>query len=63
MLRIVIQRHEFDFNSGMERKDLITRDVELPEIEDLLTSGGRGPQGFESFQLVGIEVLPEIKDT
>lgn len=57
MLRFVIERHESDFNSGMERRDIMTLDAELPQLEELLKRGGKGEMGFESWQLRGVEIL------
>lgn len=57
MLRFVIERHEMDFNSGMDLRDLKTVDVDIPQLEELLRRGGRGEMGFESWQLRGVEIL------
>lgn len=57
MLRFVIECHESDFNSGMERRDVKTLDVDLPQLEELLRRGCRGEIGFESWQLRGVEIL------
>ena len=57
MIRFVIERHEHDFNSGLERRDFKTLDVDLPELEEMLGRGGRGEMGFESWQLRGVEIL------
>lgn len=58
MIRLIVECHEVDANVGIERKDYTTIDVELPELEALLKRGGKGPMGFESWRLVGAEVLP-----
>ena len=58
MIRLVIECHEYDFNSGMERRDFHTVDVELPEVEAMLKRGGKGEMGFESWRLLGAEMLP-----
>lgn len=57
MLRFIVECHESDFNSCMDRRDFKTLDVELPQLEELLRRGGRGEMGFESWQLRGVEVL------
>ena len=57
MIRLIIECHEVDANVGIERKDYTTLDVELPELEALLKRGGKGPMGFESWRLLGAEVL------
>ena len=57
MLRFVVEKHEQDHNSGFERRDVVTLDIELPELERLLNRGGRGEMGFESWRLLGVEIL------
>lgn len=57
MIRLIVECHQADFNAGSERKDYVTLDVELPELEWLLLKGGRGEMGFESWRLLGAEVL------
>lgn len=59
MIRLIVECHESDFHSGLERRDFRTLDVELPELEALLRRGGRGEMGFESWRLLGAEVLEE----
>lgn len=57
MIRLIVQRHEMNCNTGEDRRDFFTLDVDLPDLEAMLTSGGRGEMGFESWQLLGAEVL------
>ena len=57
MIRLIVECHKADFNAGSERKDYVTLDVELPELERMLTKGGKGEMGFESWRLLGAEVL------
>lgn len=59
MLRFIIEKHEYDFNSGLERKDYRTILIDLPEMEDILSKGGRGECGFESWKLIGVEIVEE----
>ena len=59
MIRFIVECHKSDFNSGLERRDYVTVDVGVPELERLLSKGGRGDMGFESWRLLGAEVLPE----
>lgn len=61
MIRLVVQSHEHDFNSGMERKDFHTIVVDIPELEAMLNRGGKGEMGFESWQLLGAEIIHEVK--
>lgn len=57
MIRFIVQRHEQDHNCGLERRDFVTIDASVPELERLLRKGGRGEMGFESYQLLGAELL------
>lgn len=57
MIRFVVECHEMYYGPGIDRRDYVTVDVELPELEALLTRGGKGEGGFESWRLLGAEVL------
>lgn len=46
------------YGPGIDRRDYVTVDVELPELEALLKRGGHGEGGFESWRLLGAEILP-----
>lgn len=59
MIRFIIKRHERDNNSGAEMLDYKTVDIDAPELEKILSGGGSGPMGFESFQLIGAEIIHE----
>lgn len=63
MIRFIIQTHEFDFNSGFERKDFQTIDLDVPSLEQLLKSGGRGEMGFCSTTLIGVEIIEPQGET
>ena len=58
MIRLVVECHEMQYGPGIDRRDYVTVDVELPELEALLKRGGRGEDGFESWRLLGAEILP-----
>lgn len=62
MIRFIVQRHEQDHNSGLERRDFVTLDASVPELEQLLRKGGRGEVGFEHYQLLGAELLEPAPD-
>lgn len=57
MLRFIVQRHTIEFGPGIDRRDHFTVDVEVPALEAMLRQGGSGEGGFESWQLLGVEVL------
>ena len=61
MIRVILKRSTLDttFEQYPDRVDTFrTIDIECPEIEAALKSGGCGPRGFDQTQLVGIEVIP-----
>ena len=58
MIRFIVQAHEVD-ELGLDRKDFHTIDAEVPTLEAALMRGGRGGFGFNSWTLVGAEVLPK----
>ena len=57
MLRFIIERHEQNNNQCTDWKDCYTVDIDVPELEKALTRGGYGEMGFESHNLLGVEVL------
>lgn len=57
MIRFIIKRHEVDHNSGSDTTSYQTLDINLPALQKILEGGGRGEIGFESFQLIGAEVI------
>ena len=57
MIRFIVERHSYDFNSGQEEKIIQTFDFNVPMLENMLTRGGSGPSGFDSSRLVGVEVV------
>ncbi len=59
MIRFIIERHKIDANSGLNRKDYSTFDISVPELEEILTRGGHGESGSESYRLIGVEVIQE----
>ena len=58
MIRFVVECHEMQYGTGIDHRDYVTVDVELPELEALLKRGGCGEGGFESWRLLGAEILP-----
>jgi len=57
MIRFIVQRHEVDFNSGLESKTYHTIEIDVPELEQMLDQGGKGEMGFCNWQLLGVEVF------
>lgn len=61
MLRFIIRRQWKDGYSGAEGEHFQTLDIDVPELQDALTAGGYGEQGFDMPSLVGVEVLPAAR--
>lgn len=60
MLRFILRRKTRDeYNGGFEHESFETIEINVPELESLLTRGGSGPSGYDATSLVGIEVSPE----
>lgn len=57
MIRFIVERHKADFNAGLERRDFITLDVDVPDLEALMLRGGHGEMGFDSWRLLGAEII------
>ena len=57
MIRFIVERHHADHNVGFERRDIITLDKDLPDLEAMLRKGGYGEMGFDSWRLLGAEVI------
>ena len=58
MIRFIVECHEMQYGPGIDRRDFVTLDVDLPELEAMLLRGGKGEGGFESWRLLGAEILP-----
>lgn len=56
-LRFIIKRRAQDPHTGLRSSGHQTIDLEVPELEALLTSGGQGPAGYDVCELAGVEVL------
>lgn len=65
MLRFILRRSVFNPNDGMAEPRVVmyTVDADVPELEELLRSGGRGDFGHDLTTLVGVEVLANARET
>ena len=59
MLRFILERHEMHFGPGIDRRGHYTLDIDVPELQAVLSSGGSGEDGFESHRLLGVEIIPD----
>ena len=57
MIRFIVKCHECDFNSGLNWENILTLDMAFPELGEMLNRGERGEMGFETWQLIGVELL------
>jgi hypothetical protein len=58
MLRFVIKRIVHRDDVPYHTEVFETVDIDLPAIENLLTRGGFGNDGYDESHLVGVEILP-----
>lgn len=61
MLRFILKRETFYEINQMRCAGHFTVDIDVPELESLLTSGGLGESGFDVTELVAVEVLTSNK--
>lgn len=59
MMRAIIKQHRKDPTSGAETQAFRTVDFDVPELEELLTGGGFGEDGYDTRALIGLEFLPK----
>lgn len=58
MIRIILERKQFDAYAQDTARDLFTLDIECPELEQQLKRGGSGSSGWEVVRVLGAQVLP-----
>lgn len=56
MLRFIIKSEWRDGYNGSTGEDLSTLDIDLPELEKILSSGGFSETSYQRCSLVGVEV-------
>ena len=57
MLRFILRRETFYEVNQMRGGGHFTVDIDVPELEALLKSGGSGESGYDMTDLVAVEVL------
>jgi hypothetical protein len=57
MLRFILKRETFYEVNQMRTTDNYTIDIDTPELEAKLTSGGFGESGYDQTSLVAVEVV------
>ena len=58
MLRLIIRRRMKDQYTGLEIDGFETVDMDIPELEQILTGGGADGSGYDVRELSGVEVVP-----
>ena len=56
MIRFIVKRHQVDHISGLNKTSHETLDLDVPELEALLSEGGFGENGSLSVELIGAEI-------
>jgi hypothetical protein len=59
MIRFIVRRHHVLYAAGIDDRTYMTLDLGVPELERILNQGGSGEGGFESWDLLGVEILDE----
>lgn len=63
MLRFIFRRTVKDEFNGLETTRLVTLDIDVPEVENVLTRGGSSEAGYDFTDIEDIEVLPQNKSS
>lgn len=59
MLRFIIKRRICDkWSNGLTTEGFETVDIDVPELERILCSGGCGEGAYDIRDLAGVEILP-----
>lgn len=58
MLRFILSHRRTVGDGNDVCSTCLTIDVDVPELQDALESGGAGPTGFDHTSLIGVEILP-----
>lgn len=61
-IRFILKRRVQDTHTGLRSSSHQTIDLDVPELEALLTAGGQGPAGYDVSELAGVEVLDSMQD-
>ena len=59
MLRFIISRRTKDRMSGLETTQIETFDIDVPDLQDILTAGGQGQDCYDIRELFAVEVRPQ----
>lgn len=61
MLRFIIKRDIKDGYSGLVNSGFETIDIDVPELEAILTGGGFSEHSYDARSLAGVEVLYDAR--
>ena len=59
MIRFVLENRWKNGLSGAEGGSIRTLDIDVPELEQLLISGGHSESSYDLTDLIGVEILQE----
>lgn len=62
MLRFIVKNTFQDNVSGSSGTQFSTMLLDVPWLEAELRRGGYGPSGHDRYELVGVELVEEVKD-
>lgn len=60
MIRFIVRRKFKDNYNGCELDSFETYDIDVPELESVLSSGGSGESGYDVSTLAGIEIIDKF---
>lgn len=63
MIRFILKRRVRDNVSGYDETSIHSVDIDVPELEALLSRGGSGENGFDFTALYGVELREPAGDS
>lgn len=61
VIRFIIRHRGACHISAATWDDLTSIELDVPQLEEILTRGGKGESGFDRFELVGVEILEKVR--
>ena len=63
MIRFIIKRHYRAAFTGVSTQDFETVEIDVPELERILTGGGYSEDGHDIRELAGVEIVIKAEQT